>query len=152
MRCIQSSSPDASRRMAKVRQKGTGAEVALRRELFRNGLRYRVDFKVLDKPRRVADIAFPGLKIAVFVDGCFWHGCPEHATWPKQNADFWRQKIEMNRLRDADTNARLHSTGWTVLRFWEHESPTVAAHTLMHLVTSAKENRREPRSDQHETH
>lgn len=76
-------SPETSRRMARVRQKGTGAELALRKELYRCGLKYRVNFEVLRKPRRVADIAFPGLKIAIFVDGCFWHGCPEHATWPK---------------------------------------------------------------------
>ena len=97
------SSPDTSRRMAKVRQKGTDAEVALRREMYRIGLRYRVDYEVLRRPRRVADIAFPGRKIAIFVDGCFWHGCPEHATWPKRNAEFWQQKIEANRKRDADT-------------------------------------------------
>lgn len=115
---IQPSSPETSRRMAKVRQKGTDAEIALRRELYRRGLRYRVDYEVLKKPRRVADVAFPGLKIAIFVDGCFWHGCPEHATWPKQNAEFWRQKIKANRLRDADTNSRLLAAGWTVLRFW----------------------------------
>lgn len=94
---IQPSSPEASRRMAKVRQKGTGTEMALRRELCRRGLRYRVNFEVLKKPRRIADIAFPRLRIAIFVDGCFWHGCPEHATWPKQNAEFWLQKIEANR-------------------------------------------------------
>ena len=68
------SSPDTSRRMAKVRQKGTDAEVALRREMYRIGLRYRIDYEVLRRPRRVADIAFPGRKIAIFVDGCFWHG------------------------------------------------------------------------------
>lgn len=124
--------------MAKVRQKGTGAEVALRRELYRGGLRYRVDFQVLKKPRRIADIAFPGLRIAVFVDGCFWHGCPEHATWPKQNAEFWRQKIKTNRIRDSDTNSRLRENGWAVLRFWEHESPIVAAEIVADLVTTAR--------------
>lgn len=128
------SSPDASRRMARVRQKGTDAEVALRQEMHRIGLRYRTDYEVLRKPRRVADVAFPGRKIAIFVDGCFWHGCPEHATWPKQNADFWRQKIEANRQRDSDTNERLRSFGWTVLRFWSHESPTEAARTVAHMV------------------
>jgi len=126
--------------MAKVRQKDTDAEIALRRELYRRGLRYRVDFVVLQRPRRVADIAFPGLKIAVFVDGCFWHGCPEHGTWPKQNAEFWRQKIEANRARDADTNARLRDAGWTVLRFWRHESPFDAATIIARSVTSAKES------------
>lgn len=134
---IQPSSPETSRRMAKVRQKGTDAEVALRRELYRSGLRYRVDYEVLRKPRRVADVAFPGLRIAIFVDGCFWHGCPEHATWPKQNAEFWRQKIDTNRLRDVDTNSRLRSIGWIVLRFWEHESPIAAAETVAQAVAMA---------------
>lgn len=138
---IQPSSPEASRRMAKVRQKGTDAEVALRSELYHRGLRYRVGYEVQKKPRRVADVAFPGLKIAVFVDGCFWHGCPEHATWPKRNAEFWRQKIETNRLRDADTNSRLQMIGWTVLRFWEHESPIGAADTVARTVAIAKAKR-----------
>lgn len=127
--------------MGKVRQKDTAAEVTLRRELYRNGLRYRVDYEVLKKPRRVADVAFPGLKIALFVDGCFWHGCPEHATWPKQNAEFWRQKIEANRLRDADTNSRLLDIGWTVLRFWEHESPIKVTATVVQTVAEARAER-----------
>jgi len=138
---IQPSSPETSRRMAKVRQKGTDAEVALRRELYRRGLRYRVDYEVLKKPRRTADVAFQGLKIAVFVDGCFWHGCPEHATWPKQNAEFWRQKIEANRLRDADANSRLLDVGWTVLRFWAHESPIKATESVVQTVAIAKAKR-----------
>lgn len=131
------SSSDASRRMAKVRQKGTDAEMALRQEMYRIGLRYRIDYEVLKKPRRVADVAFPGRKIAVFVDGCFWHGCPEHATWPKRNAEFWRQKIEANRQRDADTNTRLRAIGWTVLRFWSHESPAKAAAMVARAVANA---------------
>ena len=135
---IQPSSPESSRRMAKVRQKGTEAELALRRELHRSGLRYRINFEVLRKPRRVADIIFPGLKIAVFVDGCFWHGCPQHATWHKQNSEFWRQKIETNRARDADTDARLRALNWTVIRIWEHESPVVAAEKVSLLVAQAK--------------
>src|SRR6218665_2462187 len=99
------SSSNASRRMVKVRQTGPDAELALRREMYRIGLRYRIRYEGLRKPRRLADVAFPGRKIAVFVDGCFWHGCPEHATWPKRNADFWRQKIEANPQHDPDTNA-----------------------------------------------
>jgi DNA mismatch endonuclease (patch repair protein) len=137
-----SSSVAASRRMAKVRQKGTGAEVALRREMHRIGLRYRIDHAVLQKPRRIADVAFPGRKIAVFVDGCFWHGCPEHATWPKQNAEFWREKIEANQRRDEDTNDRLRSIGWTVLRFWSHEPPTEAARTVARAVALADSKHR----------
>lgn len=135
---IQPSSAEASRRMAKVRQKGTDAEMALRRELYRRGLRYRVNYEVLKKPRRVADVAFPSLRIAVFVDGCFWHGCPEHASWPKQNAEFWRKKIEANRQRDKDTNERLGRMGWTVLRFWQHESPAESAASIARVVTVAR--------------
>lgn len=128
------SSSDTSHRMAKVRQTGTDAELALRQEMYRIGLRYRVGYEVLKKPRRVADVAFPGRKIAVFVDGCFWHGCPEHATWPKRNAEFWRQKIEANCQRGADTNARLQALGWTALRFWSQESPAKAAKTVARAV------------------
>ncbi len=134
---LEPTSSDTSRRMGKVRQKGTDAEMALRREMHRIGLRYRIDYEVLRKPRRVADVAFPGRKIAVFVDGCFWHGCPEHATWPKRNAEFWRQKIEANRRRDMDTNDRLRSAGWTVLRFWSHESPAEAAKAVARVVAEA---------------
>lgn len=135
---IQPSSPAASRRMATVRQKGTVPEIAMRHQLYRIGLRYRVDYEVLKKPRRVADVAFPRLKIAVFIDGCFWHGCAEHASWPKQNAEFWRQKIETNRLRDRDTNERLRDEGWKVLRFWEHESPVVAAEAVVEVVAMTR--------------
>lgn len=135
---VQPSSPEASRRLAKVRQQGTAAETAIRRELHRSGLRYRVAQAVMKSPRRVADIVFPRLKIAVFVDGCFWHGCPEHASWPKQNADFWRQKIETNRARDTDTDARLGRLGWKVIRVWEHESSDVAARRISDLVVETK--------------
>lgn len=138
---IRGTSLETSRRMAKVRQKGTDAEIAVRRELHRRGLRYRVNYEVLKKPRRVADVALPALKIAIFIDGCFWHGCPKHATWPKQNAEFWRQKIEANRLRDADTNSRLLESGWTVLRFWEHESPIDATDAVAQAVAIAKAKR-----------
>lgn len=141
MPSIQPSSPEASRRMARIRQKGTSAELALRRQLYGRGIRYRVDFEVLRRPRRVADIAFPGLRIAVFVDGCFWHGCPEHATWPKNNSDFWRQKIEANRLRDMDTNERLKNDGWLVLRFWEHEPADMAASAVEDAITNKKAKR-----------
>ena len=130
--------------MAKVRQTGTDAELALRREMYRIGLRYRIDYEVLKKPRRIADVAFPGRKIAVFVDGCFWHGCPEHATWPKRNANFWRQKIEANRRRDADTNARLEANGWVALRFWSHEAPTKAVEVVARVVAESDTKHRAP--------
>jgi DNA mismatch endonuclease (patch repair protein) len=77
--------------------------------------------------RRRADLTFVRARVAVFVDGCFWHGCPRHVTWPKANADWWRAKIDANRRRDADTTRRLRVAGWRVVRVWEHESPMIAA-------------------------
>ena len=140
---VEPPSRKTSLRMAKVRQQGTAPEVALRRELFQSGLRYRVNYAVIKKPSRVADIAFPRLKVAVFVDGCFWHGCPKHATWPKRNAEFWRQKIEANRIRDADTTAKLRGDGWTVLRIWEHETPIEASKSVIELITAVRASLRD---------
>jgi DNA mismatch endonuclease, patch repair protein len=128
------SSPEARLRMQRVRQKNTSAESALRRELHALGLRYRLQVRVLTKPRRVADVAFAGLRVAVFVDGCFWHGCPKHGTWPKQNAAFWRTKIITNQRRDRDTDARLRAEGWKVVRVWAHETPCTAAFKVAKVV------------------
>lgn len=128
--------------MARVRQKGTSAELELRRALHALGLRYRLQVPLLSKPRRVADIVFPGPRVAVFVDGCFWHGCPEHATWPKRNADFWREKIGANRARDADTNLRLEALGWRVVRVWTHETPGEAAERIAAIVRERKKEQR----------
>ena len=137
---VSPSSHEASRRMARVRQKGTRAEIDLRKVLYARGLRYRLQVALLKKPRRVADIVFPSARIAVFVDGCFWHGCPEHASWPKSNANFWREKIETNRSRDADTDRRLDALGWKVVRIWEHEDSSEAANRIAELVDARKKN------------
>jgi DNA mismatch endonuclease (patch repair protein) len=94
--------------------------------------------------RREADIVFAKARVAIFVDGCFWHGCPEHASWPKANADWWRQKIEANRRRDADTDERLQRAGWAVVRVWTHEDPTAKALEIGELV---RRRRREAKSD-----
>jgi DNA mismatch endonuclease (patch repair protein) len=120
--------------MQRVRQRNTSAESALRRELHALGLRYRVQVPVLIKPRRVADVTFVGPRVAVFVDGCFWHGCPTHATWPKKNAEFWRAKIVANQERDRDTDSRLRAGGWEVVRVWAHEQPRDAASRIARLV------------------
>lgn len=130
--------------MARVRQKGTRAELNLRKALHAQGLRYRLHVPLLAKPRRIADIVFPATKIAVFVDGCFWHGCPEHASWPKSNADFWRQKIETNRSRDADTDQRLQALGWKSIRIWEHEDANHAASHIAELVRARRKNGAQP--------
>ena len=134
----QSSSHDASQRMARVRQKGTRCEIELRKALHARGLRYRIQVPLLSKPRRVVDVVFPSARIAVFIDGCFWHGCPEHASWPKTNSNFWRSKIETNRARDTDTNQRLDSLGWKTIRVWEHEDPDEAAACIAELVKTRR--------------
>ncbi|MBO9107286.1 very short patch repair endonuclease [Agrobacterium sp. S2/73] len=136
---VSPSSHEASLRMARVRQKGTDVELSLRKELHARGLRYRLQVPLLTKPRRVADIVFPRAKLAVFVDGCFWHGCPQHASWPKSNAQFWRDKIETNRARDADTDRRLSASGWRVIRVWAHELPGEAAERIESIVRSGSE-------------
>lgn len=124
---IPASSETASYRMSKVGQKDTKAELKLRRELFSRGLRYRLNIPLLKKPRRVADIVFIGCRVAVFVDGCFWHGCTLHRTSPKQNQTLWKEKIEANIARDNDTNTKLKDAGWEVVRIWEHDSVQEAA-------------------------
>jgi DNA mismatch endonuclease, patch repair protein len=121
------SSPAIRARMQTTRQRDTPIEVALRRELHRRGLRFYVDREPLRGWRRRADIVFPGVQIAVFVDGCFWHACPEHGTWPKSNADWWREKIEANVRRDRDTDSQLVQAGWLSIRVWGHEDPIEAA-------------------------
>ena len=139
---ISPSSLEASRRMARVRQKSTQAELNLRKALHARGLRYRLHVPLLTKPRRVADIVFLGACVAVFVDGCFWHGCPEHVSWPKSNTDFWREKIESNRLRDADTDNRLTALGWASVRIWEHENVDDAADRIAALIAARKNDLR----------
>ena len=116
-----------SRRMRHQAARDTGPELALRRELHRRGLRYRVHRRPVPELRREADVVFPGARVAVFVMGCFWHGCPRHATWPRNNAEWWREKLERNRTRDAETMARLRAEGWLPVIVWEHESAAAAA-------------------------
>ena len=121
------SSPAISRQMSRVRRRDTAPEIALRKLLHAHGLRYRVAYPVPGQRRRTIDIAFTQHKLAIFVDGCFWHGCPQHGTAPKANSEWWRRKIEANRARDLDTDEMLRDLGWTVLRVWEHEDPALAA-------------------------
>ncbi|WP_406483248.1 very short patch repair endonuclease [Streptomyces sp. NBC_01615] len=113
--------------MSRQTSRDTAPEIAVRRLLHAAGLRYRVNVPVPGMPRRTIDIAFGKAKIAIFLDGCFWHGCPEHATQPKANAEWWRAKLDKNMLRDRETTQHLEDAGWTVLRFWEHEDPATVA-------------------------
>jgi DNA mismatch endonuclease (patch repair protein) len=119
--------------MQTAKRRDTGAELALRAELHRLGLRYFVD-RAVDGTRRRADIVFPRQRVAIYVDGCFWHGCREHGTVPKANRDWWLEKLDQNRRRDADTDQRLREAGWLVLRFWAHEDPHTAAQKVFMAV------------------
>ena len=109
-------------------------ERTLRSELHRRGLRFRLHQRLLTKSRRTVDIVFSRARTAVLLDGCFWHGCPTHGTWPKNNAAWWRNKIEGNIARDRDTDRRLIEAGWHVLRIWEHEEIGIAADRIERLV------------------
>lgn len=120
--------------MQQVARRDTPGELALRRELHERGLRYRVDHQPLPGLRRRADIVFTRQRVAVFCDGCYWHGCPDHGSWPKANAAWWRTKIEATRERDRDTDAQLVASGWYVVRVWEHEPPEAAADRIEALV------------------
>lgn len=113
--------------MQRQQTRDTGPELAIRRLLHAAGLRYRVDTAPLTGLRRRADVVFRRTKVAVYVDGCFWHGCPEHATKVKANAEYWAAKVEKNKRRDADTDLRLREAGWLVVRIWEHVDPAEAA-------------------------
>jgi len=113
--------------MAKQARRDTAPEMELRRELHRRGLRFRVSVSPLTKLRSTADIVFPRAKVVVYVDGCFWHSCPEHGTMPASNRNWWHEKLARNRARDRATDEALISAGWNVVRVWEHESAADAA-------------------------
>ncbi|TVR05374.1 MAG: DNA mismatch endonuclease Vsr [Deltaproteobacteria bacterium] len=144
---MESTTPDpidavTRRRMQQQRRTGTGPEMRIRRALHRAGWRYRVDRPVLEGDRRRrADIVFPRLGVAVFVDGCFWHGCPEHATAPHNNKAWWQAKIAANRRRDRDTDSRLADQGWIAVRVWEHEDVDVAIRRIVEVLEARKPTR-----------
>lgn len=121
------SSAGVSERMARVRRRDTAPELELRSELHRRGLRYRVDRRPLKGVPSRADLVFGPAKVAVYVDGCFWHSCPEHGTMPRSNEAFWQEKLARNQERDATVNELLADAGWTVVRIWEHEDIDAAA-------------------------
>ena len=113
--------------MSTFPRRNTAPEVELRRELHRRGLRYRLQVPVPGARRRTIDVAFTRQRVAVLVDGCFWHGCPDHGVKPTQNAEWWRWKLGRTESRDRDTDRLLAEAGWTVVRVWEHEDPVTAA-------------------------
>jgi DNA mismatch endonuclease, patch repair protein len=122
-------------RMQRQKRTGTKPEMRIRRALHRAGWRYRVDHPVLkDDRRRRADVVFPRLGVAVFVDGCFWHGCQQHATAPRNNDAWWRAKIVANQRRDRDTDSRLIDQGWVAVRVWEHEETDAAVRRIVEAL------------------
>jgi DNA mismatch endonuclease (patch repair protein) len=120
--------------MSRARRRDTGPEMLIRREAHRRGLRYRVDSPLPGMPRRRADMVFTGRKVAVFVDGCFWHSCPTHVSIPRSNHEWWVDKLRKNIERDRDTDEHLRGLGWTVLRFWEHEEPVTVVDSVEEAV------------------
>lgn len=136
-------SSEATRRsMQSNRGRDTSPELVVRRVLHAEGLRYRVNYRPVPGLRRTADIVFTRAKVAVFIDGCFWHGCPEHYQRPASNKAFWDTKRAANRTRDDATDAALGRAGWMVLRFWEHD----IAHDLVRVAREIAEHSGQPGS------
>lgn len=121
---LEPPTPGRSRNMAAIRRTDTRVEVELRSALHRQGLRFRKDFPISASGQRSRpDIVFTRWKVAVFVDGCFWHSCPEHGRRPAKNTSYWSPKLARNTERDREQTAALESEGWIVIRLWEH-TPT----------------------------
>jgi DNA mismatch endonuclease, patch repair protein len=120
------------------RSRDTRPEVAVRSAVHALGLRYRVATRPVRELRRSADLVFRGARVAVFVDGCFWHGCPEHFVPPRTNADYWAAKIAGNRDRDVETDAALLAHGWAVVRIWEHDAAREGADRVRDAVAGRR--------------
>lgn len=135
---------DRSALMARIRGQNTGPELALRKVLWRNGLRYQLHHRIEGaRP----DIVFPRSRVAVFIDGCFWHGCPEHYVRPRSKPDFWAHKLLSNVLRDRAQTVTLEQRGWTILRYWEHDvacRPEELAAEISQIVQSKGQRHRRP--------
>ena len=137
----RASSGDVRRRMVATKRRDTPGELRIRCLLHGRGLRYSVDARALAGSRRRADLVFRRDRIAVFVDGCFWHGCPHHKTQPKQNAAWWRAKLAGNVRRDRDTDLQLRAAGWLVIRVWTHEDAEQAASRIYRAVLRRRSQR-----------
>lgn len=120
--------------MQAIRSRDTKPERLIRQLVHANGLRYRVATRPLPDLRRTADLVFRPAKVAVFIDGCYWHGCPEHYVSPRTNPGYWSDKVARNMARDRDTDKRLQEAGWLVMRFWEHQNSDTCALTIVNTV------------------
>ncbi|RCG31641.1 very short patch repair endonuclease [Sphaerisporangium album] len=137
-RPVGASSEGVRKSMQANKGRDTKPELALRRAVHALGLRYRVSVRPLPKVRRTADLVFTKAKLAVFLDGCFWHGCPDHHTKSATNSAYWAEKVVRNRERDAETDQKLTEAGWHVIRVWEHENPKDAAGRIADQVQSIR--------------
>jgi DNA mismatch endonuclease (patch repair protein) len=131
--------------MQAIRYRDTKPERLIRSLIHAQGFRYRVAARPIPNLRRTADVVFRPTKVAVFIDGCYWHGCPEHYVPPKTNPGYWSEKVAKNIARDRDTDQRLKEAGWTVLRFWEHESPVDCALKIADTVIALRQKKSTPR-------
>ena len=132
--------------MQRQRRADTKPELAVRQAAHALGLRYFIHRQPLPNLRRTADLVFPKAKVAVFVDGCFWHGCPEHGTRGHiHNTWYWPEKIASNKRRDLDTDQQLHQAGWVSIRIWEHDDPAAAASSLAEAVRERRTQTAPPR-------
>lgn len=127
--------------MQRNRRRDTAPELAVRRLVHSKGLRYLVDARPLPSLNRRADLVFRGPKVAVFIDGCYWHGCPQHGTTAQTNSEYWRDKITRNQARDVETDALLEAAGWLPLRFWEHEPPSDVASRIVFALERRSQGR-----------
>ncbi|WSQ55445.1 very short patch repair endonuclease [Streptomyces sp. NBC_01218] len=141
------SSAARRRNMQAIRSRDTKPERRIRQLVHASGLRYRVAAKPLPGLRRTADLVFRPAKVAVFVDGCYWHGCPEHYVSPKTNPGYWSDKVAGNMARDRDTDQQLEAAGWIVLRYWEHQDSDSCAEEIVGVVRERRRAlRRQPLS------
>jgi DNA mismatch endonuclease (patch repair protein) len=121
--------------MSRIRGRNTRPELALRKALWREGLRYRLSVNLPGRP----DLTFRKTKVVVFVDGCFWHACPKHLIWPRNNANFWKRKISGNVARDKKATRELRRTGWLVFRFWEHDVECRLQRCVNRVISTVKQ-------------
>lgn len=122
--------------MRSIGRRDTAPERLVRSELHRRGFRFRVDYPVAVESGRAPrpDIAFTRKRVAVFIDGCFWHGCHHHSKPAKRNSGYWGPKIARNIERDRENDSRLHESGWAVIRIWEHDDVAGSIHRIEALL------------------
>lgn len=132
------SSPGVRRSMQSNRGRDTAPEMRVRSALHREGLRFRKHVRPVPELRCTADVVFRPERLAVFIDGCYWHSCPVHATYPKNNGEWWRQKLDRTRERDGRNATVLGEAGWHVLRVWEHENLDDVVQRIMEALTQLR--------------